>query len=156
MEVHNGETMEFLYKVNGVIMPKETESITLKTKTIFIIIACLLGGGGVTGGGLAVFDFSTTEDVKKVTDQMISNENERHKVIDQKFSRQSADINGLKDTVTDVRATQIREIARQEARRLTEGIKNRQQREEEYDRLLNRNIKRLEMGRDPCATRDCD
>lgn len=142
-------------------MPRKDEStITLKPKTLLIILGILIGGGGVTGGGLAAFDFTTNDEVKATVDkkaeQITTFENARHVVIDDTFKKQGKAINELKQGVVGIQDTQIREIARTEARRLTKHIADRITRENHYDRLFLRNIKRLEAGKDPCASLSCD
>jgi hypothetical protein len=140
------------------IIPKE--EITLKPKTLLIILGILIGGGGVTGGGLAAFDFSTEKDVKEIVEkkaeEITSVDNARHVKIDQTFKKQGQAIQQLKTGVEGIQDTQIREIARTEARRLTKHIQDRVTREAQYDRLFVRNIKRLEAGRDPCSNLACD
>jgi len=140
------------------IIPKE--EITLKPKTLLILLGILIGGGGVTGGSFAAFDFAKKEDVKaaveKKAEEITSVENARHVKIDETFKEQGQAIQQLKTGVEGIQDTQIREIARTEARRLTKHIQDRDTRESQYDRLFMRNIKRLEAGRDPCSSLTCD
>jgi len=142
-------------------MPKKDEStITLKPKTLLIVLGLLIGGGGVTGGGLAAFDFTTNDEVKAAVDkkaeQITSVENARHVVIDDTFKKQGKAIDELKTGVKGIQDTQIREIARTEARRLTKHINDRDTRENQYDRLFLKNIRRLEAGKDPCTSLSCN
>lgn len=138
---------------------KETH-VTLKFKTLLIIIGIVVSGGGLTGGGLAAFDFATDASVKDQVNQkaneIMTTENVRHTAIDRTLEERGVIIDELKVGVESIQDTQIRGMARTEARRLTSHIINRASREAHYDRLFLRNIKRLERGRDPCSNLDCD
>lgn len=132
-------------------MPKEDTKIVLTPKTIALVLAVLVGSGGVTSGGIAVFDFATN----KALEDSIKKETERHVKIDETFKEQKECITELKQDVMGIKTTQMRQISRNEARRLTEDIKDREKRENDYDRLFIRNLQRLEKGQDPCSNLDC-
>ena len=140
-------------------MKKENEhtfNLRLKSKTILICLALLLGGGGSVGGGYAVFGLVTENELKGYLENTKKIEDERHAVIDMKFIEQSGDIKELKSTVSDIQETQISDIARKESRRLTEDIRSRKAREANYDRLLRLNTRRLKAGQGPCTSLECN
>lgn len=64
-------------------------------------------------------------------------------------------IGQITSKIDDVRHFQYKQESRNEARRLTFDIKNRDARESEYDRIRELNEKRLKNGKDPCTTLDC-
>lgn len=64
-------------------------------------------------------------------------------------------IGQLDEKVDGVQDFQVKQDARQEARRITERIQNRTTREREYDRLRELNQKRIKDGKDPCTTLTC-
>lgn len=144
----------------------ETESkrvaFDIKPKTIMIVVAVLLTGGG-GGAGVAAFDFCTESDVKKYVTEAKAVEDERHTVIDEKFEKQDVNIQKLGENIQklgeniqSIQTTQIQEIARKEARRVTAVLKNRNKREDTYDRLLVQNLKRLKNGKNPCVNLACN
>ncbi|MCP4674320.1 MAG: hypothetical protein GY854_02140 [Deltaproteobacteria bacterium] len=127
----------------------------LNKKNIAVLLVMLFGGGGV-----AAWDVATKNDVKEAivehAVQQRAESDARYQRIDSVVEQQGSDIGKIKVKVGDIQNVQQRQIARQEARRLTSGIKNRNEREQEYDRLLERNLRRLEAGRDPCSTLVCN
>ncbi len=129
---------------------------TLTKKNIAIFLSVLLFGGG----GVAAWDVASTEDVRNGIMQHTIQErmeaDTRYERINGVVAKQGRDIGKIKTKVDDIQNVQQRQIARQEARRLTAGIKDRKEREQTYDRLLERNLRRLEAGRDPCSTLVCD
>lgn len=133
----------------------ETKRATfdLKPKTLLLILTVILGGGG---GGFAALDFCTESDVKQYITQAKTIEDERHVVIDKKFEKQDTNIQKLGKNIQSVQEIQVREIARKEARRVTAALKNRNNRENMYDRLFVRNLKRLKEGKDPCVNLSCN
>lgn len=122
-------------------------------KLIFSLLAVL----GIGGGGSYVFvtenqvdeklDTQKTEITKSI-DDFKSLENDRHVKIDETFKE-------VKETVNDIQTVQHSQVARDEARRITESIKDRRERETSYDRLIGMNMRRLKEKKDPCFNVDC-
>jgi hypothetical protein len=124
-------------------------------RNIALLVAVLLGGGGIT-----YYDFATKADVavavsdaSKVTK---SYSDEKFETINQVVTDQETKIDNIENKVDHIQHVQHRQVARQEARRITEKIQDRHERERNYDRLLDINIRRLRENKDPCATLHCD
>ncbi len=139
---------------NSTIKMNWLDSAFIK-KAITVFAVLLFGGGGV-----AAWDVATKSDVQVSIQQHTLNErfqaDARYGRINTVVERQGRDISKIKTKVDEISTVQRQEIARHEARRLTASIKDRKEREHEYDRLLERNLRRLEAGRDPCSTLVCD
>lgn len=125
-------------------------------RNIIITAIVLLGGSG----GLAAFDLVGKGDVKECIEDALTTERMKADLrfgqIDTVIQKQRVELAEINSNVKDIRMMLGRDVARQEARRLTESIKNRRERENAYDRLLDRNLRRLESGKDPCLTIACD
>ena len=153
-------------------MPEKTNSIApveikkggisfnIRWKFIFSCVGLILGGGTVAGLATTVGVGST---VASDFDTFKSSQGYAHEKIDKTLSSQDkraetqdAKIEDINKVVTSVQTTQQRDVSRTEARRLTEKIKDRDEREATYDRLYELNLKRLQRGADPCGTVSCD
>lgn len=121
---------------------------------IFII---LTGSGSYYGFQIITRDQLDKEiaDVEKSHNQII--ENQGKLIDDNKISIavNEKSIVKIDFKLGQVQRTQHKDIARTEARRLTENIKDRTEREDKYDALLDLNISRLKKGEDPCSNLDC-
>jgi hypothetical protein len=121
----------------------------------------ILLGSGILAGGATLFnvgssvadDFSSFKKDQRVVHQDID---KTLKAQDVRAVAQDARISDISKVVTSVQTTQQRDVARTEARRLTEKIPNRSEREEAYDRLYELNLKHLQRGEDPCGTVNCN
>jgi len=67
----------------------------------------------------------------------------------------STEIKGVKVTVGQIQTIQHKTFARDEAKRLTSEIRNSAGRLKKYDWLVDRNMRRLKDGLDPCTTLRC-
>jgi len=118
-------------------------------------IVTLLGGTG----GYVGLQFVTASELKESEVAHEARVEARVVKVEENVKTEVAGINakigGLEEKVDGVQNFQIKQDARQEARRLTENIRSRTEREKEYDRLRERNEKRLKDGEDPCTTLDC-
>lgn len=123
-------------------------------KNIIVTALVVLGGGGGIAGARAL-GYCTADDIKDAVGAVVEKEDKRHEVIDEKFEEQGSQIEKVQEVVDSVQTTQIREIARREARRITVDIRDREKREQVYDRILDKNIRRLEHGDDPCPDIVC-
>jgi len=136
-------------------MPSGITSIA-NWKNLIIALIIVFGGGG----GLAALDFMTQEEVEECVDGKLVNErlreDTRHRQIDAVVQQQGSDLVVIKTKVDDIQTVQRKQIARQEARRLTSAIRDRREREAAYDRLLDLNLRRLHSGQDPCRTIACE
>jgi ABC-type phosphate transport system auxiliary subunit len=114
------------------------------------ILTVVLGGGTIAGVQLVTKeDLQASEQIQSAKVAQVEENVKRD------IGSINAKIGDLDTKVVKVQSYQIKQDARQEARRLTETIKDRDEREEEYDRLRELNVKRLEEGKDPCATLQC-
>lgn len=124
------------------------------------VIGVLLGGGSIAGltaivgTGTSVAsdlkEFKFEQDARHIhIDSVLSEQDKHARMQDTKL----ADVN---QAIISVQTTQQRDVARNEARRVTEYIKDRQTREREYDRVYELNLRRLQRGEDPCGNVNCD
>ena len=134
--------------------------IQIPWKLIITIMAVILGGGTVAGvtttlgvGGSAKDELATFR-VEQA---------DAHSAIDRSFEdagkraeAQDAKIAEVAKVVGSVQATQQRDVARNEARRLTADIASRKDREAAYERLYELNLKRLQRDADPCGSLSCE
>lgn len=153
-------------------MPEKTNSIApveiKKTGIIFNIrwrfiasvIGVILGGGTVAGlattvgvGSSVASEFDTFKNSQGYVHEHIE---KALKEQDKRATEQDTKILDVAKVVSSVQTTQQRDVARNEARRLTEKIKEREERESTYDRLYELNLKRLQRGADPCGTISCE
>jgi mannitol-1-phosphate/altronate dehydrogenase len=65
-------------------------------------------------------------------------------------------IDRITTAIGKIEATQNRDIARKEARRLADDINSRVKAEQAYERLFELNLNRLSRGADPCGTLACE
>lgn len=121
-------------------------------------------GAMVIGSGLTIVGVMRFIGVASASElQTVSTKNDaEHGAIQGKLKDQGAfntAISGKVDVMAtrleSVQTVQNRSIARDEARRVTAAIRDRNEREHEYDRLLGLNLDRLERGEDPCGTLAC-
>ena len=128
-------------------------------RIVIPVVAFLIGGGTLTAvtqaftgatepAGLATF--------KKDQDSQHAQINKTLEDQDKRAKKQDERIDDISKTVKSVQSTQLRDVARTEARRLTEKIPNRLERENTYDRIYELNLRRLERGSDPCGSISCD
>jgi len=129
----------------------------LNWRTISLVLVCVLGGGG-TGFGFNLLNGEATEQIKEHRTKAAATLKEHKDCIDKNsedIAQNTGDIAEIRPLLKDVQAVQHKQVAREEARRLTSAIQGRAIREREYDRLVERNISRLRKGQDPCANLDC-
>ena len=144
--------------------PVTLEGGGLKLRIHWRMIVCILGvivGGGSVAGITTTLGTSTASsdelgvfrteqvDAHRVIDRALVEAGELAAAQDTKIEQVSRDIQS-------VQTIQQRDISRTEARRLTEKIGSRREREEQFDRLYELNLKRLGRNADPCGTLSCD
>jgi len=134
--------------------------IRVRWKFIVSVLGFLLCGGSFAGVA-AMFNVGTSvaDDFSTFKSEQGSAHLHIDSALDSQDSRAKAQddrIEGISKVVSSVQTTQQRDVARTEARRLTEKIQNRIEREESYDRLYELNLKHLQRGEDPCGTVSCD
>ena len=130
--------------------------IKLPLKIISMIVAALVGGGGTFW---AIDYYSRAEvdqRIKQSQQTLMDHGHQSSKKLKEKIQKNTEKITNVGSTVARIESVQIKDISRSEARRITEKIKSRQARESAYDRLVDRNYKRLKKGQDPCSTVDCN
>jgi hypothetical protein len=122
---------------------------------MFLIV---IGGGGTAGasllpliGGSPSQPFSPGQHETKHT--VIDSTLEDH---EHSLGEQGQVIRNVEDKLDSVLSVQHKQFARQEARRVTESISNPDKRIQEYDRMVDRNMRRLKRGDDPCGSLVCD
>lgn len=132
-------------------------------KTITMIVAILLGSGGTAVG---VFEIATQGYVDGAIDQsMTDHTNDTYPRLDELerkcvyydnvIDEHEESIQSVHIILGEVQTVQRQQFARDEARRITDKIHARVRREAEYDRLVDRNMWRLEKGKPPCSTVEC-
>jgi len=136
--------------------PGITISAKIPWKILIVILSALLGGGGTWWA----MDFYTRAEVdqriRQSQEALKEHGHQSAKKLEQKVQANTSQIGKVKNTVDKIQAVQIKDISRAEARRVTSGIRSRAAREQAYDRLVDRNVKRLKRGADPCASVSCD
>ncbi len=128
----------------------------------FILLGLtVLAGGGIGSWGLQTF-LGTSASASEL--QVVSTKNDAEHseikgtlVVQQQITTENTTaIKGVTATVEKIESAQTRDIARAEARRLTDDIPNRKVAEREYERLFERNLQRMARGLDPCGTLACE
>lgn len=124
------------------------------------VIGVLLGGGSIAGltaivgTGTSVAsdlkEFKFEQDARHIHIDSVLSEQDKH------ARMQDTKLADVSQAIISVQTTQQRDVARNEARRVTEYIKDRQTREREYDRVYELNLRRLQRGEDPCGNVNCD
>jgi hypothetical protein len=125
---------------------------------ILAVIALLIGGGagGITLGQLFGIDSSAI--IENSKSQAIKSKfdfDSRFVKIDTTLSTHTEQIAEMDTQITEIQEVQHADIARTEARRITELIANREKRESEYDRLVAKNLIRLKEHKEPCGNLEC-
>ena len=135
--------------------------VKVKISWKFIVSAVMIALGGTSLAGVATM-FNVGTSVADDFTAFKSEQSSQHTHIntslemqDSHAKTQDGRIEDISKAITSVQTTQQRDVARTEARRLTEKITNRDEREEAYDRLYELNLRRLQRGVDPCGTLAC-
>jgi outer membrane murein-binding lipoprotein Lpp len=129
------------------------KGITLNWKFIIGAVAAVLAGGGGTAAGVNYFSECKAASPKIEAlrqDNVKMHEEDRAAISEQRKTLKV--VTAITEKVLD---GQNRQVAREEARRLTEGIKERERREREYDRLYDLTLGRLQENKEPCRSIDC-
>lgn len=141
-------------------LAKSGIKFTVRWKFILSFIGFLLCGGSFAGvatmfnvGTSVADDFAGFKAVQASAHMHIDGVLEEQ---DKHAKSQDSRIEVVSKIITSVQTIQQRDVARTEARRLTEKIGNRKDREDTYDRLYELNLRRLGRGEDPCANVNCD
>jgi hypothetical protein len=147
--------------VAPVELAKNGIKLQIPWRFIVPIVGFLLCGGTLAGVG-AMFSTGSVE-ASPAFESFRSMQERQHIDIDGTLKRQDqhaleqdSKIENIKNVVSSVQTTQQRDVARNEARRLTEKIKDRIERENTYDRIYELNLRRLQRGLDPCGTIACE
>ena len=119
-----------------------------------IVAVALLLGSGVGGLGLSNI-LNGGADAKTESKEPSGTFNVRFERLETGQAVNTQKIEKLDEQVGQIQAVQHSDISRTEARRMTEKISDRKKREKEYDRLVERNLKRLKKGQDPCQDLEC-
>jgi len=126
--------------------------IYIPPKVAIIVIVILIGGGA---GGLGLSNFFNGPKIDAASKEPSEVFNVRFERLETGQAVNTQKIEKLDEQVGQIQEVQHSDIARTEARRVTGKIANRKRREKEYDRLVERNKKRLKKGRDPCQDLEC-
>ncbi len=132
--------------------------VHMSWKTILMILAVLVTGGG----SLTAFRFVTEKEVDKKIETHSTETNKTTEqlrtIIEQNTEsnvRQDQMIGEVTFKLNAFQSVQHKTFARDEARRLTDEIDGRRDRERTYDRLVDVNEARLKVGKDPCRNISC-
>lgn len=137
--------------------PKPGVNIYVPPKVVLIAIAVFLGSGAGIGGVTKYLNGSGAENTGHTSDieNRKQNYNVRFQTIENTQTVHTTKIKLLDDKTNDIQRVQHQDIARTEARRVTEEIRNREEREREFDRLYDINMMRLNEKKPPCIDRRC-
>jgi len=135
---------------------RSVQWVSTTMKNLLFIGGCLLAGFTFLLG----FKYYDKEDVDQKIAQsrqsIIDRGSKRFKRLKDDVAQNSKAIQGVKKTVGEIQSVQHKTFARDEAKRLTADIRERRRREKTYDWLVDRNLRRLRAGKDPCSTVNCD
>ena len=142
-----------------IILKIGEDGIKINWKVLILVITVLFGGGG-TYAGVQLVTKDRLDHAIINHDQIIESRNARQ---DKAIKQNAAAIvdNGkvigtVRVSIDAIQEVQHKQIAREEARRVTQKINNRQKREEAFDRVYDANMKRLKKGDDPCFNIRCN
>jgi hypothetical protein len=142
------------------VVEKGGIKVDIPWRFVLPIIGFLLGGGAIAGVTSMFGVTPSSADALSVfkAEQSVQHDdiNKTLEAQDTRAKKQDERIADISKTVSSVQMTQQKDVARNEARRLTEKIPNRAEREETYDRLYELNLKHLQRGEDPCANVNCN
>lgn len=128
----------------------------LNWKSITIVMALFLGGGGSYTGFILLPGDKIKGMIAASAQEIKASEDKRYKVLDSELAKYAKDLVTLTKIVKGMRRMQQTRWARDEARRITSPIRDRGKREEEYDRLVDLNMRRILHGEDPCQHLSCE
>jgi len=133
-------------------MPDKNESIIpdAMKRIPWKMIISILVAAGVLGGGGSMFITSDAVDEKIETKSVGIK-----KHVESTYVKIDPTFNEVKETINQVQVTQHAQISRQEARRITKSIDDREIREISYDRLVSMSMRRLKAKKEPCLNLDC-
>ena len=137
--------------------PKGGITVYIPPKVVSVMIALALGSGAGVLGGFKWLNGSPPDEDSHNSDVEHRDQDYdvRFQSIESTQTVHTTKIGALEEKTNDIQTVQHGDIARTEARRVTADIRNREEREREYDRLVILNIKRLKEKRPPCNTRRC-
>jgi hypothetical protein len=130
---------------------------TVPKKWLVVLAVAILGGGGITQALTDVLGIKRPEpqEIKDERRRKHKKENERFVKINMRLDTHTEQIKTLDVRQTKMLDVQNQDIARREARRVTEKIRNRRERERQYDVIFTRNVNRLKAGKPPCSDDIC-
>jgi hypothetical protein len=139
--------------------PKNGVQIYVPPKLASVLIAILLGAAGGGFGVTKLVNGSGAD--KQGKEPSKDNRNKRYNVrfeldnVKKTQGEHGVKIENLEKTTGEIQTVQHQNIARQDARRVTEKITNRDEREREFDRIYDLNMTRLKGKKPPCVDRRC-
>ncbi|MEN6368598.1 MAG: hypothetical protein ABFD77_02745 [Thermotogota bacterium] len=138
----------------------DRKGIHIGWKILLTVLGVIAGGGaGSYAMQLLLGGVASSATLDEVSTQNDSDHKEIRGTLaeQQKVTAENTTaIRGVTATVEKIESAQTRDIARAEARRLTDDIPNRKVAEREYERLFERNLQRMARGLDPCGTLACE
>ena len=108
-----------------------------------------------SSGGFVGFQFITSSDLANALVESEQRQENKLIPVRTEVTDIKSKISNINTKLGDVQTFQYQQDARQEARRITEDIKDRRLRENEYDRIRILNERRIEQGKDSCSTLEC-
>jgi len=122
-------------------------------KWILAVLFAILGGGSA---GITANRFVAVEEKQpKYFNNFANDQKVQHEKIDSIQSEQQGEILSIKERLHIVEEVIREDVARREARRVTESIKNQEKKSQEYIRIYHINLVRLSKGGDPCFDIKC-
>jgi uncharacterized protein HemX len=137
--------------------PKNGVQIYVPPKLAIVAIAIVIGSGAGGFGVSNLFNGSGTEEKGHRSDRKHRDRefNVRFKSIEATQTKHTEKIEELEETTGEIQSVQHKNIARTEARRVTESIINKRRRREIEDRIYEINLTRLKDKKSPCLDRTC-
>jgi len=136
------------------------KGINIPWKFAGLILGIVLTGAGGTWGLQSLFGgVASASALDEVTIKNDVDHTDIRKTLDgqkKSIDESVVKVEQLTTSINKIEATQNRDIARKEARRLADEIPSRTKAEQAYERLFELNLNRLARGADPCGTLSCE
>ncbi len=137
--------------------PKGGITVYIPPKLASVLLALVIGSGAGVFGGFKLVNGSGDESDSHNSDVEYRDQdyNVRFESIEQTQTEHTEKIGALETKTEQIQTVQVEDIARTEARRVTADIRNRSERERQYDRIRSLNERRLKSNKPPCENLNC-
>ena len=137
--------------------PKNDIVVNVPPKVAFIVLVVLLGSGGSLVGFTKALNGSGGDDSGHISDlkDRETKLNRRFEAVETAVRTNTDSIDNLELQLTAIQKVQHNDIARSEARRVTQGVTPQKKRQVLEDRIYQVNMTRLQKGDPPCLDLTC-